>query len=134
MIFSYGNLLAHLHCLGRTVVVFFRQHLAARRARKEASPGSERSLRTYGFLWVWVLYGLLHMLAWFTSSLFHIRDNLFTERVDYAAADLVMGMGLVAAIVRSLRLNFFLSLPVAAAVGYGWYQQVGVCSRLAGAG
>jgi hypothetical protein len=80
-------------------------------------PGS--STKQYPYLWLWVAYGIFHVIAWGASAIFHMRDTWLTERIDYMAADSVVAMGLIAALVRTFSLGLKGTLLVTAAVGAG---------------
>jgi hypothetical protein len=73
--------------------------------------------RQYPYLWLWVLYGIFHVIAWGASAIFHMRDTRLTERIDYMAADSVVAMGLIVAVVRTFSLRLKGTLLVSAAVG-----------------
>ena len=42
--------------------------------------------RTYPLHWYYRLFGYMGLVCWFWSAVFHTRDFMFTERMDYFAA------------------------------------------------
>lgn len=60
-----------------------------------------RSYPLFRYYWLFSVFG---MICWFWSSVFHIRDFVFTERMDYFAAGGNVLYGLYYAPVRIFRL------------------------------
>jgi hypothetical protein len=90
VIFSLANLAAHAHNL----------HLYLSKLQ-QARVGS----REYPFKYVWVLYSLTSINAWWWSSVFHTRDTRVTEKFDYFSADLLVTVGAATCVTRVLQLT-----------------------------
>mmetsp|Transcript_13774 Transcript_13774/g.29673 ORF Transcript_13774/g.29673 Transcript_13774/m.29673 type:complete len:394 (+) Transcript_13774:155-1336(+) len=124
VLFSLGNLAAHLHCLYRflsylrdTRISQSTNHMGppssvvrAQHGQARHGPGpydSGAAVRhkdlTYPYTWIWLTYAALHSNAWLCSAVFHTRDTHTTERFDYCAADAVVAFSLAAIAVRILQ-------------------------------
>eukprot|EP00879_Flechtneria_rotunda_P018813 GHRR01019747.1.p1 GENE.GHRR01019747.1~~GHRR01019747.1.p1 ORF type:complete len:410 (-),score=83.49 GHRR01019747.1:133-1362(-) len=93
---SIANMLAHVHNLQRYV-----QHI---RSGKPAATGS-KATQPYPYHWLWLIYSVAHINAWLWSAVFHCRDTEPSEKLDYFSADLVVVIGLLVAVTRTLQLQ-----------------------------
>ncbi|KAL0360613.1 UNVERIFIED_CONTAM: Post-GPI attachment to proteins factor 3 [Sesamum radiatum] len=102
----------------------------------------------YDYAGLWYIYGLLAVIAWFCSVVFHSRDVDLTEKLDYTFAVALLGYSLILAIIRSFSLRsgparvmvaapliaftithiFFLNLY---RMDYGWNMKVCVTMGIA---
>ncbi|XP_023511894.1 post-GPI attachment to proteins factor 3-like isoform X1 [Cucurbita pepo subsp. pepo] len=55
----------------------------------------------YEFASLWHIYALFAMNSWFWSAVFHSRDVVLTEKLDYSSAVALLGFSLILAILRS---------------------------------
>ncbi|KAL3503732.1 hypothetical protein ACH5RR_038181 [Cinchona calisaya] len=95
----------------------------------------------YDFAGLWHIYALLSMNSWFWSAVFHSRDVILTERLDYSSAVALIGYSLILAILRSFNVRDEASRVMVAApflafitthvlylnnykMDYGWNMQV----------
>ncbi|KAH6554528.1 hypothetical protein KP509_1Z327900 [Ceratopteris richardii] len=53
----------------------------------------------------WTVYGILAINSWFWSVIFHSRDVVLTERMDYCSAILVIGYSLIIAFLRTFHIK-----------------------------
>ncbi|KAG7010434.1 Post-GPI attachment to proteins factor 3, partial [Cucurbita argyrosperma subsp. argyrosperma] len=54
----------------------------------------------YEFASLWHIYALFAMNSWFWSAVFHSRDVVLTEKLDYSSAVALLGFSLILAILR----------------------------------
>ena len=76
------------------------------------------------YRWHWASFAVVGLCAWFWSAVFHARDTLFTERMDYFGAFLLIVWGLWVAIVRTLEIRApSIQFAVLALIllGYGYH-------------
>ncbi|XP_027061964.1 uncharacterized protein [Coffea arabica] len=95
----------------------------------------------YDFTGLWHIYALLSMNSWFWSAVFHSRDVVLTERLDYSSAVALLGYSLILAILRSFNVRdeagrVMVAAPLLAFItthilylnnykmDYGWNMQV----------
>jgi len=119
VVFSLANLAMH--------IVGMLQLLSASKKRALGQPQRGHSKRfTYPFTGWWLAYGGFHVAAWGASAVFHTRDLPITERIDYVCAILVVAMGLMVSLVRTLnRPGLWAALPLVLLVGAGAVWHVG---------
>ncbi|XP_011083635.1 post-GPI attachment to proteins factor 3-like isoform X1 [Sesamum indicum] len=135
--FSALNLAMHFHgCLSFFTLLYYKLPL-----KPDKRP-------FYDYAGLWYIYGLLAVIAWFCSAVFHSRDVDLTEKLDYTFAVALLGYSLILAIIRSFSLRggparvmvaapliaftithiFFLNLY---RMDYGWNMKVCVIMGIA---
>lgn len=68
----------------------------------------------YPYSWLWILEGVISLNTWMWSVVFHSRDTMLTEKLDYLSAILVIYFGLYRTLIRVFEMK---SVRAAAAVG-----------------
>lgn len=96
VVFSIANFVMHLEGLLSFASLVFNK--LPQRHQGKWSPFYEYST-------LWMIYGLLAINSWFWSAIFHSRDVVFTERMDYLSAVSVIGYTLILAILRTMSIK-----------------------------
>jgi hypothetical protein len=85
VLLSIANLVANAHCFVKLLAQYQK---VVQSSEKKASPG-RRELET-SRVTLWSMHFLLAINAWMWSAVFHTRDLMPTERLDYFSAGAVM--------------------------------------------
>ncbi|KAI5079295.1 hypothetical protein GOP47_0004774 [Adiantum capillus-veneris] len=93
VVFSIANLVMHLEGLLSFLSLVLNK--LPQRCQGKRSPYYEYST-------LWIIYSLLAINSWFWSAIFHARDIVLTERMDYLSAVSVIGYTLIVAILRTM--------------------------------
>ncbi|MCO5559089.1 hypothetical protein L7F22_012681 [Adiantum nelumboides] len=93
VVFSIANLVMHLEGLLSFLSLVLSK--LPQRSQGKRSPFYEYST-------LWIIYALLSINSWFWSAIFHSRDVVLTEKMDYLSAVSVIGYTLIVAILRTM--------------------------------
>eukprot|EP00250_Pteridium_aquilinum_P008211 c17768_g1_i1 orf=322-1395(-) len=96
VVFSIANLAMHLEGWMSFISLIF--YKLPQKCQGRKSPYYEYSS-------LWIIYGVLAINSWFWSAVFHSRDIVITERMDYFSAVSVIGYTLIVAIIRTMNVT-----------------------------
>lgn len=151
-LFSVANALPHLYWFVR-----LRREFAApgsflgppaapgTRARGGPSASAAASSSSLPMLPLWGLYSAVYTNTWLWSTVFHARDLLWTERLDYFCASIGLAFSLAVVLIRIFDIRSWrrrcglVFLPLSLGLGahisylqwvhfdYGWNMRVSLC-------